>query len=119
MRGDGASWARDERAELPEPWPPPGERRRTSDGSELALRTRALEVDPLDQTLTLEIRAERWREGDVVAEEQHPISLRAYFRDELLLMLERAGFREIEVRGGYADDEPTADHDFLVFVARA
>jgi hypothetical protein len=64
------------------------------------------------------MRAERWRDGELVAEEEHPISLRAYFRDELLLMLERAGFRDIEVRGGYDDEEPTADHDFLVFVAR-
>jgi SAM-dependent methyltransferase len=112
-------WTRDGRARLPEGWPPSGERRRTSDGSEISLRVRALAVDPLDQTLTLEIRAERRRAGELVAEEEHPISLRAYFRDELLSMLDRAGFRDVEVRGGYDDAAPTADHDFLVFVARA
>jgi SAM-dependent methyltransferase len=111
-------WTNDERAKLPEPWPPPGDRRPTSDGSELSLHARALAVDPLDQTLTLEMRAEKWRDGELVAEEQHPISLRSYFRDELLLMLGRAGFRDVEVRGGYDDEEPTAYHDYLVFVAR-
>lgn len=43
---------------------------------------------------------------------------RSYFRDELLLMLERAGFDQVTVHGGYADEEPTADHDFLTFVAK-
>jgi hypothetical protein len=41
-----------------------------------------------------------------------------YFRDELVLMLERAGFDRVDVRGGYADEQPTADHEFLVYVAR-
>jgi len=33
-------------------------------------------------------------------------------------MLDGAGFRDLEVRGGYDDEEPTADHDFLVYFAR-
>jgi hypothetical protein len=41
-----------------------------------------------------------------------------YFRDELVMMLERAGFREVVVRGGYEDEEPTGEHRFLVFIAR-
>jgi hypothetical protein len=41
-----------------------------------------------------------------------------YFKDELLLMLERAGFDDIVVRGGYSEEVATPDHDFLVFVAR-
>lgn len=41
-----------------------------------------------------------------------------YFANELLLMLERAGFAEVAVRGGHNDAEPTADDDFLVFIAR-
>ena len=43
--------------------------------------------------------------------------MRAYFRDELLLMLDRAGFEDVVVRGDYTDAEPTADNDFLVFIA--
>jgi SAM-dependent methyltransferase len=37
-------WQTERRAELPEPWPPPGERRRASDGAEYELRSRALEL---------------------------------------------------------------------------
>jgi hypothetical protein len=45
--------------------------------------------------------------------------MRMYFRDELLLMLDRAGFSNVDVRGGYADEDATGDHDFLVYIARA
>ena len=99
-------------------WPPPGERKRGSDGAEYELRSRALAVDPLAQSATLEMHASMWRDGALVAEESHKIDLMFYFRDELVLMLERAGFRDIEVRGGYDDAEPTPQHRFLVFSAR-
>jgi hypothetical protein len=33
------------------------------------------------------------------------------------MMLERAGFTSVEVRGKYNDLEPTPDDDFLVHVA--
>jgi SAM-dependent methyltransferase len=111
-------WTKEERDQLPEAWPAPGDRERAADGTEYALRARALALDPLDQTIRLEIRAEKWGETGLLAEETHTLSMRSYFRDELLLMLERAGFRDVDVRGGYADEQPTADHDFLVFVAR-
>ena len=41
-----------------------------------------------------------------------------YFTPELVLMLEGAGFVDVEVRGGYRDDPPTRTDDFVVFVAR-
>ena len=64
------------------------------------------------------MRAEQWREGELTAEEEYPIDLMLYFKDELVLMLERAGFTDVEVRGGYDGAEPTPDHRFLVFSAR-
>lgn len=111
-------WMKEERRRLPEPWPPSGARKQAADGAEYELRTRGLAADPLDQSFSLEIRVEKRREGEVVAAEEHVISLRMYFRDELLLMLERAGFADLDVRGGYADRPATADDDFLVYVGR-
>lgn len=111
-------WTSEERKGLPGPWPRSGDRRRTGDGFEFELRSRTVELDPLDQSAVLEIRAEKWRDGRPVAVEERAISMRMYFRDELLLMLERAGFDHVDVRGGYADEQPTADHEFLVFIAR-
>jgi hypothetical protein len=109
---------KEEREQLPAPWPPPGERRRAADGTEWELRARTFAVDPLDQSAVVEMRAEKWCDGELVATEDRQITLRMYFRDEVLLMLDRAGFSEVDVRGGYADEEPTADHEFLVYIAR-
>jgi SAM-dependent methyltransferase len=111
-------WTRAARAQLPEPWPEHGARDRAADGAEYELRARAVDLDPLDQTLAFEIRADKWVNGEHVAEETHELSMRMYFRDELLLLLERAGFSEIDVRGGYAGEAPTADSDVLVYTAR-
>jgi hypothetical protein len=82
---------RRERERLPEPWPESGERSRASDGSEFEFRTRALEIDPLDQMLVLEIRAEKFTDGRCVAAQEHALSMRMYFPTEVVLLLERAG----------------------------
>lgn len=112
------NWTKEERRHLPEPWRPSGLRKRAADGAEYEIRARVIDVDPLDQTLALEIRAQKWLEGRLVATEERLLSMRAYFRDELLLMLERAGFTDIDVRGDYADQPAAAEHDFLVYMAR-
>lgn len=112
------SWGKEERDALPRPWPEHGSAKVTAAGDELVLRTRTLEVDPLDQCATLEMRAEKRRDGTVLAVEERAITLRAYFRDELLLLLERAGFAEAEVFGDYDGEGATADSEFLVFAAR-
>jgi SAM-dependent methyltransferase len=111
-------WLAEERASLPEEWPPQGERDRAENGDELGLRARLVSLDPLDQSKTMEIRASLWREGELVAEEEHRILLRSYFRDELLLLLERAGFETVSVTGDHTDEPATGEHETLVFVAR-
>ncbi len=65
-------WLKDEREKLPEEWPAPGERRRAAaDGAEYELRVRLVELDPLDQLMTFQIHAAMWRDGELVAEEEH------------------------------------------------
>jgi SAM-dependent methyltransferase len=113
-----AYWPKEKRAELPQPRVEPSSRRRGSDGAEYALRARLLELDPLAQQTTMEMRAWMWRDDELVASEEYILKLTAYFKDELVLMLERAGFVDVEVRGQYNDSEPTPEDDFLVFVAR-
>jgi SAM-dependent methyltransferase len=110
-------WTEQGRSGLPEVRRPPGERRRGSDGTEYELRSRVLAADPLAQSATLEMEARMWREGELVAEEAHSIDLMFYFRDELVMMLERAGFSDVAVCGGYEGAPPAPEHDFLVFRA--
>jgi hypothetical protein len=46
------------------------------------------------------------------------LTIGLYFRNELLLMLENAGFADVEVQGDHNDAPATADDEFIVFVAR-
>jgi SAM-dependent methyltransferase len=115
-----ARWPQGGRDDLPEepaPQVAPAERRRGPDGDEYALRSRVLDVDPLRQRAAWEMHATRWRDGVLVEEERHVLTSNLYFCGELVLMLERAGFASVEVRGAYNDQPPTPDDTFLVYVA--
>ena len=111
-------WQEGERATLPRPRRPPGKRRVGADGAEYELRSRLLDVDPLEQRVTMEMQAFMWRDGELVAEDEHLLTLTLYFKDEVVLMLERAGFVDVTVRAALTDAEPTGADDFLVFTAR-
>jgi SAM-dependent methyltransferase len=111
-------WTEAGRQKLPEGWPEPGERDLASDGSERELRVRAISLDPLDQTLVFEICADKWVDGSKVESEVHGLSMRMYFHRELLLMLEAAGFTVEDVHGDHRREPPSAETEFLVYVAR-
>jgi hypothetical protein len=111
-------WRKDERASLPEAASRPKSLRPASDGTELGLRSRVVDFDPLEQRVTYEMRAEQWRDGVLEAEEEYALTINLYFKHELVLMLEQAGFDDVEVQGDHNDAEPTPDDDFLVFVAK-
>ena len=110
-------WLPGGRDALPEDWGDP-DRRETADGSELALAMRVVDLDPLDQVVTMELRAERRHGDQVVAGELHRLTITLYFRDELLAMLQAAGFVDVEVFGGNTLEPPGRDDRFLVFAAR-
>jgi hypothetical protein len=59
-----------------------------------------------------------WRDGELVREEEHTLHITVYFKHELLLMLERAGFTDVVVHADYREEPPTGDSNFLIFVAR-
>ncbi len=112
-------WQAEERAGLPRPWKPleDVERRRGSDGAEYGLQSRAVDLDPLEQRLALELRASMWRDGELVGQDEHTLHLTLYFKNELLLLLERAGFENVVVHGDHRAEPPTRDSRFVVFVA--
>jgi SAM-dependent methyltransferase len=110
-------WSRDESRELPEAWPPTSGRRLASDGSELELSARVLDFDPLEQVITRQMWGRRWRSGQVEVEEQYTLKERFYFRNEVVLMLERAGFENVRVEGDYFPSRPTRDTAVLNFIA--
>jgi SAM-dependent methyltransferase len=111
-------WLAEERRSLPEDFSPPGARRKASDGSEYSLRSRIVDLDALAQRVTLDMHAERWRDGALEAEEELTLTINLYFVNEQLLMLERAGFTDVVVHGDHVEVDPTSDNEFVVFVAR-
>jgi SAM-dependent methyltransferase len=111
-------WLQEERTALPEAARPPRDRKRASDGSEYGLRSRVVALDPQEQRVTLEMHAELWRDGALQAAEDHVLTIGLYFKNELLQMLERAGFADVVVEGDHNDAPATADDEFIVFVAK-
>jgi len=112
-----ANWLPDRRHELPEPWPGNGTRRTAADGDEIELIGRLENLDPVEQRLTMGMRPRLWRDGEIVAEEEHTIQISLYFQQEVLLLLEEAGFGQVDVEAAYTGLPATADDLTLVFVA--
>src|SRR5581483_7641497 len=105
-------------AELPGKWPEWGDRRVTSDGDEMEETARLVNVDPLEQRVTLEIWIRLWRDGMMVQEERRPLTENEYFRNELVMLLEATGFTDVRITRGYSDREPKPEDAFLGITAR-
>jgi SAM-dependent methyltransferase len=93
---------------------PTGERKRATDGSEYSLRGRVVAVDRAERRVTRAIQAWQWRDGELVAEEEHLLTEAVYAPDELARMLERAGFGGVEVRNG----DSAWGYEMVAFLAR-
>ncbi|MBO7743150.1 class I SAM-dependent methyltransferase [Paenibacillus sp. MWE-103] len=102
----------------PEGWPASSERQRLADGTELEIAARSLETDPLENVATRQIRVRLWHEGELIKEEVHTQKLDDYTKNELVFMLERAGFGDIRIFGDFSDEPATADHKELIFICR-
>jgi SAM-dependent methyltransferase len=113
-----ARWLPRHREDIPRQWPAEGDRRRTADGDEIELLNRLAEFDPLEQRHTLEIRARLWRGGQMVTEEAYSLKENLYFAQEVLAMLDDAGFRDATVESYYSGRPATADDAVVAFVAR-
>ena len=77
-----------------------------------------VDFDPMEQQQTLEMRAELWHAGRVVAQEDRLLLENLYFYHEILLMLANVGFADVLIRAGYSAKKPTAEDTMLVFSAR-
>lgn len=112
-------WLPGGRTTLPEPWPHEGGRKASPDGTELDLRTRLEDLDPMEQRMTLGMQARQWRADEVLAMEEMRIDIALYFRQELVAMVSGAGFDPVEVEGYYTGEPATANAASVVVVAHA
>jgi hypothetical protein len=111
-------WLKEKRNELPLEWML-GERRRARDGTAYQMDFRFVTLDPLTQRLTWQMRTTLWNGEQALAQDTHELQLTAYFPNEVVMMLERAGFTDIGILGDHEQREARPDDDFLVFTARA
>lgn len=115
--GSWRTWLKEVRDTLPEPWSDEARVEVAPDGAEYRSWSRLVEVNPLEQSYTREVRNEKWRNGRLVAQEEQALTGFMYFKNELALMLQTAGFDDITVYDDYSDRKATADSGELVFVA--
>jgi hypothetical protein len=113
-----ARWLPGHRQDIPRPWREAGDRRRAADGDEIELISRLVEFDPYRQCHVLEMRARLWRDGAIVREQESRLAENLYFAQEVLLMLEAAGFRDVQVEAAYHDRPATPEDGTVIFIAR-
>jgi hypothetical protein len=64
------------------------------------------------------MRTLHWHDGRQAAEEMRVININAYFAQEILLLLDEAGFRDVTIEGGYTGLPAKPDDGTVVFLAR-
>jgi SAM-dependent methyltransferase len=103
---------------FPTPWTLRAEKRLPA-GRRLLIHHRLTGLDPVEQIEQEDRRYELFDGDTRLQEEIHHGQTRWYFRNELLWMLQLAGFGEVTLTGDYTDEPFGAQHtQTMVFVAR-
>jgi SAM-dependent methyltransferase len=110
-------WNKDARRVLPESWPE-DIGKLPEDGREYELYFRQVSVDPLKQHTVGEIRTILFKDDQVLADETRILTENHYFRNEMLMLLEKAGFTVEAEKGDWTDADAAAEHDVIVYFAR-
>jgi len=112
-----SAWTPEGRKKPADEWPEEAYTNVAPDGAEHLATFSTLETNPLEQTFTRRVRLEKRLRGRLVATEEYALRGNIYFKNELLLMLQDAGFRQISVTGDYTDQPATPDSEEVVFTA--
>ncbi len=87
------------------------------DGRRLLVYIRDTGEDPVEQIQMQERRYEIHDGNQITEEEVHVGQTRWYHRNEVLWMLQLAGFADVEVKGNFSDEPLNAEHKDMVFIA--
>jgi SAM-dependent methyltransferase len=108
-----------EKPRLPRAWGEKSDRRALPDGSELDMRFRRTEFDPIEQSWRGQIRIQHLDGVNVLSDEVHDLRGVIYFKGEVVTMLEATGFVDIEVTAGFEPRAPVPYEDhYLIITAR-
>jgi SAM-dependent methyltransferase len=110
-------WPKAARTHLPEAWPE-DIGKIPEDDREYELHYRLVALDPLNQRTTGEMRTLLFKDKQLVADDTWTLKSNYYFRNEIHLLLEKAGFQLEAEKGDWTDVEATAEHDVIVYFAK-
>ena len=88
------------------------------DGRVMKQHVKREKIDRVEQLLLAKRRYQLYEEDQLVAEEVFDANERWYFKQEMILMLEKVGFKDIEVKGNWSEEDFAEPHYSMVFVAR-
>lgn len=91
---------------------------RPRDGAAITTHLWTESADRFEQVKVEKRRYEAAIEGQIIECELHTMSLRWYFKYEMIMMLEQAGFNDIFIHGDYTDAAAVADSSETVYTAR-
>lgn len=95
----------------------PGLKGTRVDGSEVVLSSKST-INFLEQVQSKLERYEIFKDGVLIDTKYSTTKLRWFFKYEFMMMLEKAGFHDISVYGGYYLQEVNQDQNFMIIRAR-
>lgn len=114
-----ALWHKEARTHLPESWSEDiGKVPEPEDDSEYQLHYRLVAFDPLEQRSTGEMRMLLFKDKELVSDDTHILISNHYFRNEMRMLLEKAGFSVEAEKGDWTDADASPDHDVIVYFAK-
>ena len=88
------------------------------DGTTIAEQFMRLRIDRVEQLLIAKRRYQWLKDGVVQQEEIFDANVRWYYKHEMILMLEKTGFHDVQVKGDWSNDDFSESHSSMVFIAR-
>ncbi|RKN74934.1 class I SAM-dependent methyltransferase [Paenibacillus ginsengarvi] len=95
----------------------PGLRGTRSDGSEIVVSSKS-NINFLEQIQTKLERYEIVRDGVLIDTQYSTTKMRWFYKYEFLMMLEKVGFHDFSIYGGYSLQEVNEDQSFMIIRAR-
>lgn len=91
---------------------------RPRDGAAVTTHLWTEYADRFEQFKVEKRRYEAAQDGEIIESELHTMTLRWYFKYEMIMMLEQAGFRNILIFGDYTDFAASATSSETIYSAR-
>lgn len=110
-------WKKEARSDLPELWSEDIGKFVEND-PEYQLHYRLVAVDPLEQNSTGEMRMLLFKDKQLVEDNTLTLTSNYYFRNEMRLLLEKAGFTIEAEKGDWTDTDANTGHDVIIYIVK-